>query len=205
MVFKREVAAVDRVELNLRHVRGRLHAGTREKRVVDASGNHHLTLVCFKKLSRIGDRLPVVSDVVEEIEHDLVDARARQQGAVYRPIVGVDQRRVARPGDVLICERRPGPAWSGPRSDAPTTSPSNTPMRTKQELRRILDQYDIDHSEQGGFKGAATKLIKEAGARGMVPDEIVDRLFPDLPADDRAAIGEMLDRGEDREAKINER
>ena len=78
-------------------------------------------------------------------------------------------------------------------------------MRTKQELRRILDQYDIDHSEQGGFKGAATKLIKEAGARGMIPDEIVDRLFPDLPADDRAALGEMLDRGEDREAKINER
>jgi len=102
MVFKREVTAVDRVELDLRHVCGRLHADAREKRVVDAGGYHYLTLVRFEELPCIGNRLPVISDVVEEIEHDLVDAGASQQGAVDRPIVGVDQRRVARPGDVLI-------------------------------------------------------------------------------------------------------
>src|SRR5215475_8964309 len=98
MVFKREVAAVDRVELDLRHVRGRLHADTREKRVVDPGGYHYLTLVRFEELPCIGNRLPVIPDVVEEIEHDLVDAGASQQGAVDRPIVGVDQRRVAGPG-----------------------------------------------------------------------------------------------------------
>ena len=70
-------------------------------------------------------------------------------------------------------------------------------MRTKQELRRILDQFDLDHAEQGGFQGAACKLIEEAGPRGMIPDEIVNRLFPDLPAEDRAALGDMLNRGED--------
>jgi hypothetical protein len=61
MVFKREVAAVDRVELDLRHVRGRLHAGAREKRVVDARGDHHLTLVRFEELARIGDNARPIS------------------------------------------------------------------------------------------------------------------------------------------------
>jgi hypothetical protein len=78
-------------------------------------------------------------------------------------------------------------------------------MRSKQELRRILDQYDIDHAKQGGFKGAARKLIKEGGARGTAMSEVVGRLFPDLPAEDRATLGDMLDRGEDREAEIDER
>jgi hypothetical protein len=32
-------------------------AGAREKRIVDAGGDHHLTLVRFEELSRIGDRL----------------------------------------------------------------------------------------------------------------------------------------------------
>ncbi|MGA7034389.1 MAG: hypothetical protein WB052_16380 [Pseudolabrys sp.] len=67
MVFKREVTTVDRVELDLRHVRWRPHAGAREKRVVDAGGDHHLTLVCFEKLPCIGDRLPVVPDIVESM------------------------------------------------------------------------------------------------------------------------------------------
>jgi hypothetical protein len=71
-------------------------------------------------------------------------------------------------------------------------------MRSKQELRRILKQYDLDHAEQGGFAGATLKLLVEAGSRGMIADEIVDRLLPDLPADERAALGDMLDRGEDR-------
>jgi hypothetical protein len=79
-----------------------LHADTREKLVVDAGGYHYLTLVRFEELPCIGNRLPVIADVIEEIEHDLVDARASQQGAVDRPIVGVDQRRVARPGDELL-------------------------------------------------------------------------------------------------------
>jgi len=29
----------------------------------------------------------------------------------------------------------------------------------------------------------------------MIADEIIDRLFPDLPVDERAALGDMLDRG----------
>jgi hypothetical protein len=78
-------------------------------------------------------------------------------------------------------------------------------MRTKQELRRILQLYDLDHDEEGGFQGAMVKLVNEAGARGMIPEEIVDRLFLDLPDEDRAALGDMLDRGEDRKAEINER
>jgi hypothetical protein len=52
--------------------------GAWEKRIIDAGGDHHLTLVRFEELSRISDRLPVVSDVVEEIQHDLVNARASQ-------------------------------------------------------------------------------------------------------------------------------
>jgi hypothetical protein len=39
-------------------------------------------------LARIGNHLPVVPDVVEEIEHDLVNAGASEQGAVDRPIIG---------------------------------------------------------------------------------------------------------------------
>jgi hypothetical protein len=71
-------------------------------------------------------------------------------------------------------------------------------MRSKQELRHILDRFDIDHAEQGGFAGATLKFLAEAGSRGMIADEIVNRLFPNLPADERAALGDMLDRGEDR-------
>jgi hypothetical protein len=70
-------------------------------------------------------------------------------------------------------------------------------MRSKQELKRILKQYDLDHAEQGGFAGASLKLLAGAGSRGMIADEIVNRLFPDLPADERSALGDMLDRGED--------
>jgi hypothetical protein len=66
-------------------------------------------------------------------------------------------------------------------------------MRSKQELRPILEQCDLDHAEQGGFIGAVRKLLAEAGATGMIPDEITNRLFSDLPADERAALGDMLD------------
>jgi hypothetical protein len=40
-------------------------AGAREERVVEADGDHHLTLVRFKELPRIGNLLPVVPDVVK--------------------------------------------------------------------------------------------------------------------------------------------
>src|SRR5690349_15632762 len=129
MVFEREVTAVNRVELDLGHVGGRFHAGAREKRVVDAGDDHHLTLVRLEELPRIRDGLPVVPDVVEEIEHDLVYARASQQGAVDRPIVGVDPRRFARPSEVLIANGTPASAWTGPHPDAPATRPSSTPTR----------------------------------------------------------------------------
>lgn len=137
MVFKREVTTVDRVELDLRHVRWRPHAGAREKRVVDAGGDHHLTLVCFEKLPCIGDRLPVVPDIVEEIENDLVDAGASQQGAVDRPIIGVDQRRFARPGDVLIANgvrRQLGP------DRVPMRRRTVLPVRQFGRLERTTDR-----------------------------------------------------------------
>ncbi|MFZ0651141.1 MAG: hypothetical protein WAZ97_09705 [Pseudolabrys sp.] len=137
MVFKREVTTVDRVELDLRHVRWRPHAGAREKRVVDAGGDHHLTLVCFEKLPCIGDRLPVVPDIVEEIENDLVDAGASQQGAVDRPIIGVDQRRFARPGDVLIANgvrRQLGP------DRVPMRRRTVLPVRQFGRLERATDR-----------------------------------------------------------------
>ena len=91
MVFKREVTAVDWVELDIWHLRGRLHACSGKKRIVDTGRDHHPTPVRLEKLPRIGYRLPVVSDVIDEVQHHLVDARTSQQSAVGRPIVGVDQ------------------------------------------------------------------------------------------------------------------
>ena len=42
--------------------------------------------------------------------------------------------------------------------------------RSKQELKHIIDQYDLDHAEQGGFREAVLKLAKEAGHEGaLVP------------------------------------
>jgi hypothetical protein len=67
-------------------------------------------------------------------------------------------------------------------------------MRSKQELEHILDQYDRDHAAQGGLAGAAIKLFKAAGHEGLIADEIVKQLFPDLPVDERAALGDILDR-----------
>jgi len=67
-------------------------------------------------------------------------------------------------------------------------------MRSQQELEHILDQYDLDHAEQGGLAGAALKLFKATGAKGMIARDIVRQLFPNLPADDRAALGDILDR-----------
>jgi hypothetical protein len=40
-------------------------------------------------------------------------------------------------------------------------------MRSKQELERILDQYDLDHAEEGGLAMADLKLFKKAGTKGM--------------------------------------
>jgi hypothetical protein len=67
-------------------------------------------------------------------------------------------------------------------------------MRSKQELESVLDQYDLDHAKQGGLAGAALKLYKKAGLRGMAAFEVVNRLFSDLPSDERKALSEILDR-----------
>jgi hypothetical protein len=67
-------------------------------------------------------------------------------------------------------------------------------MRSKQELERFLDQYDLDHTNQGGLAGAALKLYGEAGTKGLIAAEIADRLFPELPSDEREALGDILNR-----------
>ena len=66
-------------------------------------------------------------------------------------------------------------------------------MRPPQELEHILDQYDLDHAKEGGLAGAALKLFKKAGHRGLIASDIVNQLFPELPADDRAVLGNILD------------
>jgi hypothetical protein len=67
-------------------------------------------------------------------------------------------------------------------------------MRSKQELERVLDQYDLDHAKRGGLAGAARKLYKKAGAKGLAAFEIVNRLFSDLPAGERATLSDILNR-----------
>jgi hypothetical protein len=66
-------------------------------------------------------------------------------------------------------------------------------MRSKKKLKRFLKQWDLDHAEQGGLKGVIYKLAKEAGRKGVISDEIIDRLFPDLPAEERAVLGGILE------------
>ena len=61
-------------------------------------------------------------------------------------------------------------------------------MRSKQELERLLDKYDLDHAKQGGLAGAALKLYKKSGTKGLAAFEIVNRLFPKLPADERREL-----------------
>jgi hypothetical protein len=67
-------------------------------------------------------------------------------------------------------------------------------MRSQQELEDVLDQYDLDHAKKGGLAGAALKLFKEAGHEGLIASDIVEHLFPELPVEDRAALGDILDR-----------
>jgi hypothetical protein len=67
-------------------------------------------------------------------------------------------------------------------------------MRSQQELEDILDQYDSDHTKEGGIAMAALELYKEAGREGLIADEIANHLFPGLSAEDRAAIGDILNR-----------
>ena len=66
--------------------------------------------------------------------------------------------------------------------------------RRKRELERILDQYDLDHAEHGGLAGVALELFKAADHGRMIAGEIAERLFSDLPAEDRVALGDILDR-----------
>jgi hypothetical protein len=67
-------------------------------------------------------------------------------------------------------------------------------MRSHQELEHLLDQYDLDHAEQGGLAGATLKLAKEAGLDAMSAPMIVDRLFPGLPKEDRRNLIGILNR-----------
>src|SRR6516225_8934592 len=71
--------------------------------------------------------------------------------------------------------------------------------RRKQELELILDQYDLDHAEQGGLAGIALELFRTGGC--TIAGEIAERLFSDLPAKDRHAIGDLLDRDLDGEGR----
>jgi hypothetical protein len=64
--------------------------------------------------------------------------------------------------------------------------------KRKRELERILDQYDLDHAEQGGLAGIALELFRTGECE--IAGHIADRLFADLPDVDRHAIGDMLDR-----------
>ena len=64
--------------------------------------------------------------------------------------------------------------------------------KRKRELEQLLDQFDLDHAEQGGLAGVALELFRTGGCR--IAGEIAERLFADLPATDRHAIGDMLDR-----------
>ena len=71
---------------------------------------------------------------------------------------------------------------------------SGATERQEGRLERILDQSDLDHAEQGGLAGIALELFKTAEDGRMIAGEIAERLFSDLPAKDRHAIGHMLDR-----------
>jgi hypothetical protein len=67
-------------------------------------------------------------------------------------------------------------------------------MRSHEELEHLLDRYDLKHAKRGGIAMAALKLYEKAGGKGLIADEIANRLFPDLPADERAALGDILNR-----------
>jgi hypothetical protein len=66
--------------------------------------------------------------------------------------------------------------------------------KRKRELEHILDQYDLDHAEQGGIAGIALEMFRTAEDGCMIAGEIAERLFADLPAKDRHALGDILDR-----------
>jgi hypothetical protein len=89
--------------------------------------------------------------------------------------------------------------WQGTASVARddgmiSRDPGDRVPRTQQELEGILDQYDLDHAKEGGLAGAVLKLAKEAGHEGIIASDIVRHLFPDLPIEDRAELGDILDR-----------
>jgi hypothetical protein len=93
-----------------------------------------------------------------------------------------------------IRERLAGspPPWRPPRIFEFAT------VKRKRELERILNQYDLDHAEQGGI---ALKLFEEAEHGRMIAGEIAEILFADLPGKNRCAIGDMLDRDLDRRGR----
>jgi hypothetical protein len=67
-------------------------------------------------------------------------------------------------------------------------------MRSQQELEHLLDQYDLQHAEQGGLAGAVLKLAEEAGSNVMSAPMVADRFFPDLPDEDRRNLIDILNR-----------
>jgi hypothetical protein len=67
-------------------------------------------------------------------------------------------------------------------------------MRSQQELEHLLDQYDLDHAEQGGLAGATLKMAKEAGSDVMSAPMVVKYFFPDLPKEDRRNLIKILNR-----------
>jgi hypothetical protein len=68
-------------------------------------------------------------------------------------------------------------------------------LRSEQAPERILEQRDLELFAQGGLPCAVLGLLKEAHDKGMIADEIVGRLFPDLQGAERAALGEIIDHG----------
>jgi hypothetical protein len=67
-------------------------------------------------------------------------------------------------------------------------------MRSQQELEGILDQYDLKHAKRGGLAMAALKLSKKTGGKFLNAIDVVNRFFPDLPDEDRAALSDILNR-----------
>ena len=80
------------------------------------------------------------------------------------------------------------------RSFRAMTSSTIRAMRSQQELEHLLDQYDLKHAKRGGLAGAVLELAKKAGFDVMSAPKVVNRLFPDLPDEDRRGLIDILNR-----------
>jgi hypothetical protein len=68
-------------------------------------------------------------------------------------------------------------------------------LRSEDALERILEQRDLELFAQGGLPIVILKLFTEARGKGLIADEIVSHMFPDLQGAERAALGEIIDHG----------